>query len=227
MAKYSFSSAQRYAVYTSHNEKCYICNTPIDLQSMEVDHIIPESLDEEPEKKQEILKTYGLDPHFNLNSYENWLPSCGGCNTFKSNTVFEPTPIIQLQLQMAAKKAAYTEQLAARTVTRRSVSRALNRIETALEEGNLDAEFLERLQPLITYHQQVRNQEMENEPIRITPFYEILSEENGVTTIRGPYGVGARPSGRNVDPSYDCPNCGSRGAWSGARCVVCGMMDDD
>jgi len=44
MAKYSFNSVERFTVYITYGEKCYICAAPVDLQSMQVDHIIPESL---------------------------------------------------------------------------------------------------------------------------------------------------------------------------------------
>ncbi len=44
MNKYRFSAEERYAVYAVHNEKCYACSIAVDLKSMQVDHIIPESL---------------------------------------------------------------------------------------------------------------------------------------------------------------------------------------
>ena len=44
LSKYSFGAEERYAVYTVHGERCYLCGKPIDFASMEVDHVIPGSL---------------------------------------------------------------------------------------------------------------------------------------------------------------------------------------
>jgi hypothetical protein len=48
LSVYNFSPAERYAVWTAHGEKCYICTRPIDLKTMEVDHLVPESLIGDP-----------------------------------------------------------------------------------------------------------------------------------------------------------------------------------
>ena len=96
MADYKFSPHERHAVYTAHQEKCYMCSKSIDIQSMEVDHIIPESLLRTPNKLKEVLKSFSLDESFDLNTPENWLPACSQCNREKSNIIFEPSPIIQL-----------------------------------------------------------------------------------------------------------------------------------
>lgn len=80
MAKKIFTPAERYAVYTTHGEKCYLCTRPVDLASMQVDHIIPESLLDEPDRLAEVLDKFRLPREFDLNSYANWMPSCSQCN---------------------------------------------------------------------------------------------------------------------------------------------------
>jgi len=227
MAKYSFSDAQRFAIYVTHGEKCYLCSQPIDLSSMQVDHIIPESLLSDKDELEKALVSFGLSLDFDLNNYSNWMPSCGPCNRKKLATVFNPTPLIQAILQQAAEKSGKAQELAEKTVTRRQVMRALNVLKQANEAGELGDEIIQELQPLIEYQVEERVPNLQGESIKLAPLYEVLSEHNGMKIIKGPYGIGARPSGENVHSSFNCPVCGSSGAWSGARCVVCGEMSDD
>ena len=227
MSKYNFTHAKKYAIYTTHGEKCYLCKKPIDLKSMHDDHIIPETLLEKVEELNIVLNSLGLPFDFEVNSYENWMPACAPCNVFKSSKIFEPTPLIQIILQNAKSKADKAKSLAEKTVSKTLISRALNTLSRAKESCDLTPEDLEQLQPLVEYHSQERNLDLRGTPIKLTALYEVISESNGIKTIKGPYGIGARPSRNNVDGSFNCPNCGIAWAWHGARCVICGMMDDD
>lgn len=105
VGKRPFTSAERYAVFTVHNEKCYMCGEPLDLLSMEVDHVIPETLLDAPEQLESVLTEYNLPAGFNLQSFANWLPACGPCNNRKRSCVFKATTRIQLDLDIAGEKA--------------------------------------------------------------------------------------------------------------------------
>ena len=227
MSKYKFSDSQRYAVYTVHGEKCYLCNCPIDLKSMHVDHVLPESLLGYKARLESVINEFGLDKDFEINSYHNWMPSYGPCNLKKLEEVFEPAPIVKIILQRAAKKAAKALELEEKTVSKNAIGRALNTLKRSKEKGELTIEVITELKPLVEFHKNERLDELKDEPIRLSPIYEVISDKNGILTIKGPYGVGGRPSGDNVDGSFNCPNCGSMAAWHGARCVICGMMSDD
>lgn len=63
-------------------------------------------------------------------------------------------------------------------------------------------------------------------PLHLTPLLEVLAEKDGVRIVRGPYGVGWGPIVFDERSNFRCVTCG-RVAWNGARCVVCGTMDDD
>lgn len=226
MSDYKFNANERYAVYAAHNEKCYLCKAPIDLQSMEVDHVIPESLLKDQTKLDEILRLYGLDDSFDLNCPKNWLPSCSPCNRSKSDTVFAPTPIIQLHLKNAIDKAPRVIELIEKSVVNVQITKALNLLERAHKGGDLTEKHKAMLKPLVAFHVAEREPGSVGQPIKITPLYTILREDNDRLIIQGPAGIGVRPKGPNVHHSWDCPNCGSIAAWSGTRCVICGMMDD-
>ncbi|PTE08822.1 hypothetical protein C9427_19390 [Mesorhizobium helmanticense] len=88
------------AVYTAHGEKCYICTRPVDFQSMQVDHIIPETLLDNADVLAKVLKIFNLPESFKIDSYENWMPCCGPCNNKKKARVFGPTPLIQAPAAM-------------------------------------------------------------------------------------------------------------------------------
>lgn len=227
MSKYSFSHAQRFAVYVTHGEKCYICSSPLDLKTMEVDHVIPESLLETPEQLRKVIECLGRPKDFDLNSYSNWLPACRPCNGKKLATVFDPSLLIQIALQRAAERSPKAVELERGTVNRRTVMKALNVLERASEAGELDAEVIAALQPLVAFQASHRSPDLSGEVIRLTPLYEVLSDNGGLLIVRGPYGVGGRPSGPHVHSSFDCPNCGAIAAWNGARCVICGELNDE
>jgi 5-methylcytosine-specific restriction endonuclease McrA len=224
MSTYKFSPAERAAIYSTHGEKCYLCGVPLNLKTMEVDHVIPESLLERPDKLNAALDALGLPSNFGINSFANWLPACGLCNRTKTDVVFEPAPIVKIVLQKAAAKASAAEKLASKTVSDRKIANALNDLERAHEDGKLDNETIQVLGNFVFRN---RQPDLAGQPIRLTPLYEVLSEENGIQIIRGPYGVGGRSAAANAHSSFGCPNCGSIAAWNGPRCVICGGINDE
>lgn len=226
MGKRQFTDEERYAVYTVHGERCYLCRRPVDLMTMEVDHVIPESLLDEPAKLAPVAAGYGLPADFDLQSFANWMPACGPCNGRKRERVFDPTPLIQVELQIAREKAPKAAALAAARVSAQSAARAWNTLKRAHAAGTLDATISEAIREFAAFHAPKRVPEAVKAPMKLTPLIEVLSESNGIRIVRGPYGVGGGPTGPNVHSSFRCSTCGST-AWNGTRCVVCGEMSDD
>lgn len=226
MSKRQFSDPERYAVYTVHGEKCYMCGEPIDLFSMEVDHVIPESLLDDLPALQKVLNDYGLPKDFDIQSFANWMPACKGCNNRKRSRLFKPTPRIQLEIQIASEKAPKAAALAEARVSKQTVSKAWNTLKRAAANGEMSEQIQKEIQEFSAFHAGMREPEMVNEPMHLTPFIEVLSEGNGIRIVKGPYGVGGGPIGPHVAPEARCPSCGNA-AWNGARCVVCGEMSDD
>lgn len=253
MSKYSFSQSERFAVFTTHGPKCYICGCPVDLQTMHVDHIIPEDLLNSKERFETVLRDFDLPKDFDVNSFENWLPSCAPCNSKKGAAVFRTTPLIQMQLDRAADKADRARELARGTVGNATLSRSINTICRASEDTKLT---IEHLRPLIESMKKHNPELFEGVvdlyggrdggsggnslgfatakriPARIplTPFHTIVAEDEWRLMISAPYGTGYVPKTRNgvpPDGSFYCGFCGSLGPWSGARCLSCGHLNDD
>lgn len=234
MPKRPFTAAERVAVFTAHGERCYLCGKPVDLLSMEVDHILPEQLLDAPsDRLHDVLTQFGLPHAFDFQSYENWLPACGPCNNQKRSRIFDVVPIVSIQLKKAREKAPEAERIAERVTSGQSVGRAINTLQRAFNEGSLSKQARSKLNEILrdaetvaSFLSDFRQQELEKTPLFLAPGLQVIAEGPGALLIHGPYGVGARPAGQNVDRSFDCPTCGPT-AWSGAQCVRCGHKYDD
>lgn len=173
MNKYKFKTSERFAVYVTHLEKCYLCTKPVDFQSMQVDHVIPESLLDDQNFLNTIKDSFGLPSSFNINSYYNWMPSCAPCNRKKLAMVFEPTPIIQAVLQQAALKVNKAMELEYKTITNKKIGHSLSTLLMANEAGELSDDIKLALKPLIDFQIMVREPELRTTEINVTPRYRI------------------------------------------------------
>jgi hypothetical protein len=169
MHKRQFTPAERYAVFTVHGEKCYLCHAPVTLRTMEIDHVIPETLRDEPARLAAVLVALGRSPDFDINSFANWLPSCGPCNNMKRDYVFEPSGQIQIILQRAEAKVKEAQRLAAQIISERRVAYAVNVLAQANESGELPEWVRDSLKPLIVFHIEHREPELAAQPIRLAP----------------------------------------------------------
>ena len=220
-----YSTRQRYAVYTVHLEQCWICSRPLSFSETEVDHILPKSL-KCSASLPKILESFGLPAHFNLNSYENWMPACRRCNSRKQATVFEPSPLIQLCLQKAAERAPRARELEESLGRKGDLDRSLTNILLAHEAGQLTAEQRRAVAVVLEFHEQNRQPDQRGKPFRLAPWLNVLGSDGGMLLLQNRSGlVGYRPVGDKVDLSFDCPNCGPTG-WNGTRCISCGMLID-
>ncbi|MBY5801146.1 HNH endonuclease [Rhizobium leguminosarum] len=225
-AKRTFTDAERYAVWTVHSERCWLCEEPVSYNACEVDHIVPESL-EGSDALQAILEGYGLGENFAVNSWANWMPACRRCNGSKGNRVFKATPAIQLRLERAAEKAERAAEVHESYLTDRRIGIATARITQALVSGKLPDKYRRKLEQLFyRHHEENREPEQKGRPLEFGPGMTIVSEDDLRYMIRGRTGiVGMRPKGDRLDPSWNCPYCGPT-SWNGTRCTNCGQMID-
>lgn len=229
MALYKFSAAERYAVFTVHNERCWLCGEPIGLLETEVDHVIPERLIGDAALVT-VLAELGLPATFDINSFSNWMPAHRRCNREKSDAVFRPSPLIQLKLQSAVDRADRSEALHDEYLSDRKISRAINILLAAQEMGGFAPRHKKMMESLVATveleHELNRELDERGKPLFLAPWLEVVHEDERWFALRGPGGlVGMRPKAERLHPSWDCPRCGVTG-WNGARCVTCGMLDD-
>ncbi|ACC84730.1 tetratricopeptide repeat protein [Nostoc punctiforme] len=86
MSKYKLTSIQTIAIWKAHSERCFYCEKPVDFRCLEIDHIIPESLN--PDDFERIKNNYGLQDEFHINSYYNLVPTHNRCNLRKRDKLF-------------------------------------------------------------------------------------------------------------------------------------------
>ncbi|MGQ3280887.1 MAG: HNH endonuclease, partial [Shinella sp.] len=148
MSDYKFSSIQRFVVFTVYGPetKCYLCSEPVTLKTMQVDHIIPEHLLGNATRLAEVVEELALPKSFSINSYENWLPSCGPCNNAKRNNVYRPGGMYLAILKRAEDNAEKCRSLELKWKTKARIDNALSYLEAAAENDELD---FSQLGPLI------------------------------------------------------------------------------
>ena len=159
-------------MFIVHGEHCYLCNVPLPFLDMQVDHIVPESLVTRPEELAEALRSFGLPAAFDVNSYENWLPACGSCNNAKQSIVVRSSPIFQVHLERAARKANACRKMEANSTRRADVAKALNTIERASDEGSLAPSDRGALEALLRTAEPFRDRTRSAAPMKLTVNYE-------------------------------------------------------
>ncbi|MCW5871834.1 MAG: restriction endonuclease [Candidatus Eremiobacteraeota bacterium] len=164
-------------MFTVHGERCYLCHRIITLGDFEIDHIIPESLKEKPPELNGLLNLLGLPQGFDIDSAENWLPACRGCNRYKRDSQFEPTPLVQLTLQNAAAKADEVRARTIKFVNDKTFEKLLAQLEGLKEAGKLSPEQAKLVIDVASKVQDSREPELSGQPIRMTPHFSVRTED--------------------------------------------------
>lgn len=123
--KHKFTAAERFAVFNTYGDRCYLGGEKLTAVTFEVDHVIPETLLQDEAALGQVLKDFGLPDDFDLNDYGNWLPACRPCNGRKLKHVFRPTPIVQIELDRARSKAESARSRAHRAVKDAELGKAV------------------------------------------------------------------------------------------------------
>jgi 5-methylcytosine-specific restriction endonuclease McrA len=138
MSQQRFSAAQREAIWLAHQRKCAYTRELLDLSAFHIDHVIPESLLNQPSELVRIKQSLGLDDDFSLLGYENLLPCKPGCNLQKTSTILNE-PHTHFFLGIAASKKNEIVQNLKRIEKRKDRGRALVLLQQCLERGDLRA----------------------------------------------------------------------------------------
>jgi hypothetical protein len=246
-AKYRFKAAERHAIWEAHHGICFLCRYPLsDYQDWDVDHLISESTSE---SELAALRTeLDLPRDFTLNAFENWVPAHRACNRQKGSKNYR-APIFLTHIDLARKAGGVARKIEKAIKAKPDAERFFATLETRIEEFTSSPENFARLTGILQHFSQVafteneagevREVTSENSkldtfplvtlPITLTPGWTVDGIRRGdVINVRhesGRYGyMTINPS---PDPSWICFNCGQHGIWNGARCMRCGMLQDD
>lgn len=132
--KKSIPVRKRYALWKAHGGKCCYCGELLRYAEVWVDHILPESLLNEPQQLCSLLDGYGLEQNFDINDYGNWVPTHGRCNLRKGTIIFEPGTAL-FYISIARSKAGSAKLIEERSMSSLKADRLLGSLHIALDEG--------------------------------------------------------------------------------------------
>lgn len=222
-----FKSAEKYAIWTAHGEKCWVCRKPLPFLELQIDHVVPAALKAEPEALAALIKALGLPVGFHIESYENYRPACSGCNRTKSDLPYD-APIVGIEILQRLDRSEKARRLAEKVVNDRTIEKSIALISTALERDGLDPKHLVALREMVggflTFHEAERAPEEVGETVDFG-FGNVISRDGLFVMVRQRYGIGRGPAGPEIPLGMRCGHCGNP-YFNGARCTYCGMLDD-
>lgn len=185
-------------------------------------------MEEKPDKLNWIKEHYSLSDDFNINSFENWVPCHGSCNSKKSVTVFQPSPAFIAILDAVVKRGADARKRHDKLVKAQNRDKVIGRILIDLEKDNISKDDLITL--LETTNEKAPEVGVDKKGhlfIHVSDRWKIINEpSNDLVMVSDGRLAGITPTNANPHISWMCPNCGSYGPWNGVMCMNCGMKSD-
>ena len=136
MSKFIMPTQTRIAIWRAHAKKCFYCGDLISLGELDIDHIIPESLNDASVELERVKADFGLPSEFTLNSILNLVPAHRRCNLAKSGRLFNPASA-RFFLDIASRKeATILRQIDSLKLQDRK-ERILVVLQNALETGSI------------------------------------------------------------------------------------------
>jgi hypothetical protein len=221
MSLYRFSAAERFGVWEAHDGMCFWCGEPLEFRHVTVDHVLPESLGNDPKKLTAILKSFALGADFKINDFPNWVPAHQSCNSKKNATVFSPSPVMVASLEYVSRRAPQAQSICEKVEKNRTKGKILALLEDAATEGlvtkpEIESLFLELHPPHV------------ERPIvlRISSHWTVVKQDGDIAYVTNGVVGGYTTTAPNPDPSFICPFCNSAGPWNGVFCLTCHRMSD-
>lgn len=144
MSRQRFPDSHRTALWRAHNRRCLYCEEPIPWRHLEIDHVVPERLEDDPTAREAALRECGLPMDWEIRGERNLAPACERCNLTKHGSLLPAGQTILLLNKVAAKLALVVDHQA--RLVREAKSDALRvKVALALAQGTLSASELEDL----------------------------------------------------------------------------------
>ncbi len=131
------AALERIAIWMAHAKKCAYCGDPIHFRDLEIDHILPASLENEPMKLARLKADFGLPARFNIKSARNLLPAHGWCNSKKTNRVFSQANA-RYFLEIAEGKLDTIDRLVPALELQTLKEILIAAVQAATESGTID-----------------------------------------------------------------------------------------
>jgi hypothetical protein len=136
---------ERIAIWLAHGKKCAYCGGLVQLRDLEIDHILPASLKNEPARLAQLKIELGLPPLFEIDSALNFLPTHRLCNSRKTSRVFRGANA-RYFLELADGKLDEVERFVSALTLQTARESLLAAAKAAIESGNIDpAELIDAI----------------------------------------------------------------------------------
>jgi hypothetical protein len=139
MSTQTFSAAEREAIWLAYDKKCAYTRELLDVSSFHIDHVIPESLAQDPAALKRLKTELGLPDNFDIFGYGNLIPCRPGANLQKGALLLD-TAHIHFFLGIASSKKDEVEANLVRIEKRKNRGRAIVLLQQCLERGDLSPE---------------------------------------------------------------------------------------
>ena len=135
---------ERRAIWQVHGKRCAYCRDPLSFAEAEIDHVLPESLAKNADEWHRIRSEQGLTDDFDIDGFENLLPSCRPCNSRKSGT---PLALgrTAIELGVAGRAKPQVLALVRRFIEHDKVDKLRFALASALDSGKLSERDVSRL----------------------------------------------------------------------------------
>lgn len=80
-------------MFEVYSGKCFYTTVALDIASFHIEHIIPESMGDDPKALKELLQRLDLPETFDIFGYENLVPTAPNANMKKGDALFSDTNI--------------------------------------------------------------------------------------------------------------------------------------
>lgn len=135
MSKQQFSTIEREAIFVAYGKRCAYTREPLDFATFHIDHILPESLSEDPARFEEFRKLLNIG-EFNLRGFGNLVPCKPEINLQKGHLILEQAHVHYF-LGIAASKTTAIEKNIALISARNTKGKALILLQRCLDAGQL------------------------------------------------------------------------------------------
>jgi hypothetical protein len=129
----SITPCERFGVYWAWG-KCFWCDDPIAFDACQIDHVIPVSV---ATPIAALRDQYGLSPSFEIDGFENWVPSCARCNRRKRAKLLFASRALLIHLQEIRDRAPKAKAFAERCRQDREIAPSLANLRNAFHAGKL------------------------------------------------------------------------------------------
>lgn len=143
MARKTFPTSKRAAIWQAHNYRCIYCTELVVFADLDIDHIIPDYLKEKPEQLSDLLKDYELGD-FDIDGLMNLVPSHRHCNLQKRGQILPKSRALHF-LSIAESRYDKACKIEFELKEQAKKDKFAVLLQVALDEGRISPEQLTKL----------------------------------------------------------------------------------